>query len=211
MTSKIIKTLVLSFFITTGYGPSAYADETPIAELKTFLHSSASLSADFKQVSLDKAGNPSHSSTGKFYLSRPGKFRWNYQKPFTQEIVSNGGKVWFYDADLEQVTVKKLDDSLGSTPALLLTGQVNLEEKFTLEEQGRDNSFNWIKLIPKDEESGFKYVLIGLNAGQLGGMELSDNFGQLTRIYFSNIQLNPSLSNELFNFKPPKGADIFEN
>jgi len=70
---------------------------------------------------------------------------------------------------------------------------------------------NWIKLLPKNEESGFKYVLIGLNNGQLGGMELSDNFGQLTRIYFSNIQLNPSLKAELFEFSPPKGVDVFEN
>jgi outer membrane lipoprotein carrier protein len=69
----------------------------------------------------------------------------------------------------------------------------------------------WVKLSPKNEESGFKYILIGLNAGQLGGMELSDNFGQLTRIYFSNIQINPALNDSLFNFKVPKGADVFEN
>ena len=189
----------------------AQADATPIEQLKAFLHASASFAADFQQVSLDKTGHPAQSSTGKFYLSRPGKFRWNYQKPFVQEIVSNGGEVWFYDADLEQVTVKKLDDSLGSTPALLLTGQVNIDEKFKLEEQGKDNGMNWIRLAPKDEENGFKYILIGLNGGQLAGMELSDNFGQLTRVYFSNIQINPKLSESLFNFVAPKGADVFGN
>lgn len=208
MALKFIKILLFPFLLGATL---AYADETPVAQLKAFLHSSASLSADFKQVSFDKAGRPAQSSFGKFYLSRPGKFRWDYQKPFAQEIVSNGGKVWFYDADLEQVTVKKLDDSLGSTPALLLTGQVDIEEKFRLEEQGHDDDLNWIKLSPKNEESGFKYILIGLNAGQLGGMELSDNFGQLTRIYFSNIQINPTLSDSLFTFKAPKGADVFEN
>ena len=109
------------------------ADTSPIEQLKTFLKSNATLAADFKQVSFNKAGQAGQSSTGKFYLSRPGKFRWNYLKPFAQEIVSNTGKVWFYDADLEQVTTKKLDDSLGSTPALLLTGQVDIEEKFILE------------------------------------------------------------------------------
>ncbi|MDD1620017.1 MAG: outer membrane lipoprotein chaperone LolA [Methylococcaceae bacterium] len=207
MSLKILKALLFSAFLVN----SAYAEESPIAQLKAFLHSSASLSADFKQVSFDKSGNPAQSSVGKFYLSRPGKFRWNYQKPFEQEIVSNGGKVWFYDTDLEQVTVKKLDDSLGSTPALLLTGQVDIEEKFKLEEQGSEDQMNWVKLSPKNEESGFKYILIGLNAGQLGGMELSDNFGQLTRIYFSNIQINPALDDSLFNFKAPKGIDVFEN
>lgn len=208
MSINILKALMFSILLVSS---AAYAESTPIAQLKAFLHTSASLSADFKQVSFDKAGRPAQSSFGKFYLNRPGKFRWNYEKPFEQEIVSNGGKVWFYDADLEQVTVKKLDDSLGSTPALLLTGQIDIEEKFNLEEQGKDDDMNWVKLSPKNEESGFKYILIGLNAGQLGGMELSDNFGQLTRIYFSNIQINPSLNDSLFNFKAPKGIDVFEN
>ncbi|WP_026601438.1 outer membrane lipoprotein chaperone LolA [Methylomonas sp. 11b] len=200
----------LIFLIATAQ--SAWADDAPITRLKNFLASSSALSADFKQISFDKSGRPAQNSLGKFYLSRPGKFRWNYQKPFVQEIVSNAGKVWFYDADLEQVTVKQLDDSLGSTPALLLTGEVDIEEKFILQEQGKeDDGMNWVKLSPKNEESGFKYILIGLNGNQLGGMELSDNFGQLTRIYFSNIQLNPKLDDALFNFKAPKGVDVFEN
>lgn len=207
----MIRTLLSSLFLSTLLTGLAIGDDTPISQLKAFLKASSSLSADFKQVSVNKAGQAGQSSFGKFYLSRPGKFRWNYQKPFSQEIVSNSDKVWFYDADLEQVTVKKLDDSLGSTPALLLTGQVDLDEKFNLEEQGAEDNMNWIKLSPKNEESGFKYILIGLENGQLGGMELSDNFGQLTRIYFSNIQINPSLSESLFDFKAPKNADVFEN
>lgn len=205
----MIRTLIAAFLFTLAL--SASADDAPINQLKAFLKASSSLTADFKQVSFNKAGQAAQSSFGKFFLSRPGKFRWNYQKPFVQEIVSNSDKVWFYDADLEQVTVKKLDESLGSTPALLLTGQVDLEEKFKLDEQGNDDGMNWIKLSPKNEESGFKYILIGLENGQLGGMELSDNFGQLTRIYFSNIKLNPSLDGSIFDFKPPKNADVFEN
>ncbi|MDD2760599.1 MAG: outer membrane lipoprotein chaperone LolA [Methylomonas sp.] len=207
MIKKILSICVLLCGLCAG----VKAEEAPIDQLKAFLKASASFSADFKQVTLNKAGQASQTSTGQFYLRRPGKFRWNYQKPFAQEIVSNAGKVWFYDADLEQVTVKQLDDSLGSTPALLLTGQVDLDEKFVLEEQGNDDDLNWIRLSPKNEESGFKYILIGLNHGQLGGMELSDNFGQLTRIYFSNIKLNPALNDGLFNFTPPKNADVFEN
>ena len=207
MLLNFLKALIISALLANP----VIAEESPIVQLKAFLHASASLSADFKQVSLDKSGRPAQTSFGKFYLSRPGKFRWNYQKPFEQEIVSNGGKVWFYDADLEQVTAKKIDDSLGSTPALLLTGQVDIEEKFKLAEQGSEEEINWIKLSPKDEESGFKYILIGLNNGQLAGMELSDNFGQLTRIYFSNIRINPELNDSLFIFKAPKGADVFEN
>jgi outer membrane lipoprotein carrier protein len=190
---------------------SARAESSPIAELKTFLKNNASLSADFRQVTIDHAGRSRPANTGQFYLSRPGKFRWNYQQPIHQEIVSNAGKVWFYDQDLEQVTTKQLDDSLGSTPALLLTGQVDIDQRFNLEDQGSDDGLEWIKLSPKNEESGFKYILIGMNRGQLGGMELSDNFGQLTRIYFSNIKLNPPLKDDMFELKLPKNVDVFEN
>jgi outer membrane lipoprotein carrier protein len=207
MIKKTLSTLVLL----VGMSGIVNAEDSPINQLKSFLKASASLTADFKQVSYNKAGQVGQSSFGQFYLSRPGKFRWNYQKPFAQEIVSNSEKVWFYDVDLEQVTSKPLDDSLGATPALLLTGQVNIDEKFNLEEQGKDDDLNWIRLSPKNEESGFKYILIGLNHGQLGGMELSDNFGQMTRIYFSNIKLNPVLNDTLFDFKPPKNVDVFEN
>ncbi|MGR8930192.1 MAG: outer membrane lipoprotein chaperone LolA [Gammaproteobacteria bacterium] len=204
------KFFAIGFFLIT-LCHSVWAEEAPIAQLKTFLKANSALSADFKQVSFNKSGQAAQTSEGQFFLRRPGKFRWNYQKPFAQEIVSNAGKVWFYDVDLEQVTIKQLDDSLGSTPALLLTGQVNIDEKFNLEEQGSEDDMNWIRLSPKNEESGFKYILIGLNHGQLGGMELSDNFGQLTRIYFSNIKLNPQLDDALFDFIPPKGVDVFEN
>ena len=186
------------------------AEEHPIKQLKAFISSSKTLTADFKQISFDEQGSPTQTSFGLFYLQRPGKFRWDYQKPYIQEIVSNAGKVWFFDADLEQVTIKKLDQSLGSTPALLLTGEVSLEENFTLEKQGTDADMVWIKLLPKNEESGFNYILIGLEKGRLAGMELSDSFGQLTRIYFSEVKTNINIDPDVFEFTVPEGADVFE-
>lgn len=203
----ILRSLVVVFALAFS---GAQAAESPVEQLRAFLASSQSLSADFKQVSIDESGVPAQTSYGVFYLNRPGKFRWDYLKPFRQEIVSNAGKVWFYDEDLEQVTIKKLDQSLGSTPALLLSGDIDLEENFTLERQGKEGDLIWLKLLPKNEGSGFKYILIGLDHGVLAGMELSDNFGQLTRIYFSKVKINPSLDNDLFKFTPPEGVDIFE-
>ncbi len=203
----LIKSLLLNLIFILA----AQADPSPVEQLKSFISASATFTADFRQVSIDAAGAPGKTSSGQFYLSRPGKFRWNYLRPYVQQIVSNNGKVWFYDADLAQVTVKNLDDSLGATPALLLTGQVELEQKFTLEAQDREGDLSWLKLLPKDQESGFKYILIGLEKGQLSGMELSDNFGQLTRIYFSNIKTNGKLNNDIFNFSIPQGVDVFEN
>lgn len=185
--------------------------QEPIKQLKEFLANSQTLTSKFKQVVFDKDNKIKQTSEGLFTLSRPGKFRWVYQKPFIQEIVSNSGKVWFYDADLEQVTIKKLDKSMGSTPALLLSGEVDIDKEFTLEAQGKDEGLSWIKLIPKNEDTSFKYILMGLNKGVLGVMELSDNFGQLTRIYFSEVKINPQLDDKAFIFILPEGADVFED
>lgn len=209
MQKKTVSTLVFLIFLIFFNG--ANAEQAPIKQLKYFLTSTNTFTADFKQVKINENGHPVETSHGVFYLSRPGKFRWNYQKPFAQEIVSNKDKVWFYDVDLEQVTVKKLDDSLGSTPALLLSGNIELEKKFILKQQGTNDDMQWIKLSPKNEETEFNYILIGLDNGVLGGMELSDNFGQLTRVYFSNVKVNPQLKKGLFEFKAPEGVDIFEN
>jgi len=208
MNKHLFFTLLLLFSV--GLQPIVYAEETPVAQLKTFLAASKSFSADFKQVVINELGNPVQTSYGSFYLQRPGKFRWNYDKPFQQQIISTSGKVWFYDTDLEQVTIKKLDASIGSTPALLLSGQVSLDDNFNMEGQGTEADMQWIKLVPKKTESSFKYVTIGLEKGKLAGMELMDNFGQLTRIYFSGILINPPLKSTLFDFVPPKGVDVFE-
>lgn len=187
------------------------AADKPVEELQAFLAANRTLQSEFKQVSFDELGRPNKTSSGMFYLQKPGKFRWEYQQPFTQQIVSNGGKVWFYDADLEQVTVKRVDQSLGSTPALLLSGEVSLEKNFTITQQGIDGDMVWIRLEPKDKDTTFNYILIGMDKGRLGGMELSDNFGQLTRIYFSNVKTNTSLAADLFVLNLPKGVDVLED
>ena len=205
---NVVRLLCLSLFMLSN---GAYASDQPIKKLQAFLKSSKSLTADFKQVLINEAGSPYQSSSGLFYLQRPGKFRWDYLKPFQQQIVSTSGKVWFYDADLEQVTVKTLDESVGSTPALLLSGEISLEDNFIMENQGAEGDLLWIRLLPKNKESSFKYIVIGLNKGVLGGMELSDNFGQLTRIYFSNVVLNPPIKPTVFQFKAPAGADVFSD
>lgn len=185
------------------------ATPQPATLLKTFLAGTKSLTAEFQQVLLSETGRPAQTSYGLFYLQRPGKFRWDYQKPFQQQIISTGGKVWFYDTDLEQVTVKKLDESVGSTPALLLSGDIVLEDNYTIEQQGVEQGLQWLKLVPKNQDSSFKYLIIGMEKGILNSMELSDNFGQLTRIYFSNLKANPPIDPALFEFHAPKSADVF--
>ena len=205
---NVFRLVFLAFYL---FSNTVFATDEPVKQLQAFLKATKSLTADFKQVLINEAGDPYQTSYGVFYLQRPGKFRWDYLKPFQQQIVSTSGKVWFYDTDLEQVTIKKLDESVGSTPALLLSGDISLENNFTMENQGVDGNLQWIKLLPKNQESTFKFITIGLNKGSLAGMELSDNFGMLTRIYFSNVLLNPPIKPTLFEFKAPKGADIFSD
>lgn len=199
-----------AFFVLLTASCTLSAAVTPEQRLKSFLAKASTLQADFTQVQVDEKGNLGKRSNGVFYLQRPGKFRWNYLKPYNQEIVSGAGKVWFYDKDLEQVTAKKLNAAIGSTPALLLTGEVPLEKNFTIENQSDEEGIAILKLLPKNEESGFKYVQIGLENDVLVGMELSDNFGQLTRIYFNNLKTGVRIDPALFTFKPPAGVDVFE-
>lgn len=206
--NKITTILSLLLVVLPGI---AVAESDPVEQLKSLLKTTQSLTATFQQTSYDESGNPGKSSYGEFYLQRPGQFRWDYQKPFVQQIVSNSGKVWFYDADLEQVTVKKMDHSLGSTPALLLSGDVELEQNYELKNQGRDVDLSWVKLIPKDQHSNYKYILIGIENSQLSGMELSDNFGQLTRIYFTEVKTGVAIEPAVFEFVAPDGVDVFED
>lgn len=190
---------------------TAAAADSPVDRLMQFIDSNKSLQAEFSQVSIDEAGNAHHKATGVVYLQKPGKFRWDYAQPYQQQIITSGGKVWFYDVDLEQVTIKRIDKAVGATPALLLSGQISIKDNFTLEQQGEEEGLVWVKLLPKGEENTFKYVTIGLQGGTLGGMELADNFGQLTRVYFSHVKSGGKLDPALFEFKPPVGVDVFED
>lgn len=199
--------IAISIFL---FAVVAQADTSATQKLEGFISRAKNLQAKFTQTSLDEAGKTIQTSQGDFYLQQPGKFRWNYKQPYVQEIVSKDGKVWFYDADLEQLIIKKIDQSIGDTPALLLSGSVDLNEKYTISSQSQDNDIQWIKLTPKSRDSSFKYILVGLKGDMLYGMELSDNFGQLTQIIFSNITMPKSLSPDIFEFIVPEGTDVFE-
>lgn len=188
----------------------ANADSSSVQKLEGFISQAKNLQAKFTQTSLDEQGKVIQTSQGDFYLQQPGKFRWNYNQPYAQEIVSKDGKVWFYDADLEQLIIKKIDQSIGDTPALLLSGGVDLNEKYSIVKDREDGEILWLKLTPKSTDSSFKYILVGLKGDMLYGMELSDNFGQLTQIIFSNITMPKTLAPELFEFVAPAGTDVFE-
>ncbi len=200
----MLKFLFFLFFILPL---SAHAGATD--KLKNFIASTRSGQADFTQVVQDKSGRRIQSASGIMQFQRPGKFRWVYLKPYEQLIVGDGDKFWLHDVELNQVTVKKLDAALGSSPAALLSGNNEIERSFVLKDiEGRDG-LEWLQAMPKAQDTSFEKVLMAFNAqSDLVVMELRDTFGHNTVLRFSNLQRNPHLAANLFSFTPPKGADV---
>jgi outer membrane lipoprotein carrier protein len=188
---------------------SAIAHAGASDKLRNFIAASHSGQANFTQVIQDKDGKRIQSASGTMQFVRPGKFRWVYQKPYEQIIVGDGAKFWMYDVDLNQVTVKKLDAALGSSPAALLSGNNEIERAFVLSDSGTKDGLDWLEAHARARDSSFEKILMAFNAqGELAVMELRDAFGHTTLLTFSQMQRNPKLSAQLFKFVPPKGADV---
>ena len=139
---------------------------------------------------------------------RPGKFRWEYDKPYEQTIVGDGAKLWIYDKDLNQVTVRKLDAALGSSPAALLAGSNEIEKAYDITIWVRRTVWIGCEAIPKSKDTTFERIKLGFGRGGLEAMELRDQFGQSTVIKFASVERNPRISPDVFRFTPPKGADV---
>jgi outer membrane lipoprotein carrier protein len=182
-----------------------------LAALKAFIRDVHTAKGVFSQQVMDKAGNIKQQASGTLAFARPGKFRWVYSKPYEQLIVGDGSKLWLYDKDLDQVTIRKLGDALGSSPAALLAGSNEIEKYFSLKDLGRQDGVEWLEARPKDRESTFDSVKMGFADNLLTTMELKDNFGQTTVLKFSKLERNPSLSPTEFKFAPPKGADVLSD
>jgi outer membrane lipoprotein carrier protein len=157
------------------------------------------------QTAAPKGGG---TSSGTFMFARPGKFIWSYEKPYSQVLQADGDKLYVYDKDLNQVTVRPLGGSLGASPAAILFGSNDLEKNFTLRDAGVKGGIDWLELTPKAKDTQFQTVGIGFKDGNLEAMELHDVFGNVTLLTFSNMQKNPPLKSDQFKFAVPKGADV---
>jgi outer membrane lipoprotein carrier protein len=178
-----------------------------IDQFRAFLKATPQARGTFTQTVIAKSGRKPQQSTGTFAFSRPGKFRWNYDKPYKQLLVSDGKKLWSYDPDLNQVMVRKLGDALGSSPAALLAGDA-LENNFTLIDAGTADGLQFIEAVPASKEGTFQSVRIGMKDNLPRMMEVRDNFGQTTIINLGQIEGNVALPADTFRFTPPKGADV---
>lgn len=150
-------------------------------------------------------------SSGSFEFQRPGKFKFDYKKPFAQQIVADGDSLWIYDADLNQVTQRKQSQVLGSTPAAVIASASDLralQADFQLEAAPDRDGLQWVKATPKAKDGQLQHVLVGFSGESLAALEILDSFGQRSVLKFDKIELNPSLPASTFAFKPPAGADV---
>jgi len=186
--------------------PGAHASS--LERFSDFISQTLTARGQFEQKIFDQNRKLLQQSSGVLAFSRPGKFRWNYVKPYTQLIVGDGSRVWIYDEDLKQVTVKKLDLALGSTPAALLAGNNEAMRAFRLSDKGAKDGLEWLEAVPREKEGNFERIRMGFGSTGLEVMELLDSFGQTTVLRFESLEHNPKLDPGLFRFSPPKGADV---
>lgn len=177
--------------------------------LDKFLTETKTMSADFSQVLRTNYDEVLQETSGKFYLNRPGRFRWNYTRPYEQEIVSDGKNVWIYDVELQQVTVQKRSTSLSNTPMALMEGKLKLAEVYTVKELDHRDGIYRLMLTSKSSDTDFSELVVGVDKTGLRFMQLHDQFEQTTDIVFDNLESNAALAKELFEFIPPEGADVF--
>jgi outer membrane lipoprotein carrier protein len=193
-----------------GGTADAAADAADAVErVSAYLAGVKTLSASFVQVVRDREGRITERATGTLSIARPDRFRWDYREPYEQVIVADGRRLWLYDSDLQQVTVRGLEEGLGSTPAMLLSGAGRLADSFGPLGVEPDGDWTWCRLKPLAANSDFESVSLALKGkGELAAMELVDKLGQTTRIDFSGLARNLPVDDGQFRFEPPAGADV---
>ena len=183
---------------------------TATESLNRFFQEFKTLRAEFSQVVLDENLVPLEESAGQLWISRPGRFRWNYHPPFAQQIVADGVRIWIYDIELEQVTVRDQRSMLEGTPASLLAGQGNLGTDYVIQDLGQQGSVVWVSLQPKTSNGGFAEVQLGFQNDTLRLIQLLDHLDQITRIVLSHVEENPQIPADQFHFIVPVGVDLIE-
>jgi outer membrane lipoprotein carrier protein len=178
--------------------------------LQAFFRKVETLDADFTQQVFGEDGELVAESSGEVQLMRPDHFRWEYEQPDQQLILADGERLWIYDRELEQATVKSIDDALGAAPIMLLTGERPLEEQFRVVEAEPQDSLDWVELIPRVQDMEFNRIKLGLDEQGVARMELHDQFGQTTEIHLRDVHTNIEIDPARFRFESPAGTDVID-
>ncbi|MBR8653380.1 outer membrane lipoprotein chaperone LolA [Achromobacter sp. Marseille-Q0513] len=177
-------------------------------QLRDFVGKVNAATGSFSQYTVNAQGRTQPAQTGTFSFQRPGKFKWAVQKPYEQLVISDGAKVYQYDPDLLQVTDRKVDAAIGTSPAAILFGSGSLEQSFEVSALPSKDGLDWLRAKPRNADAGFSRVDIGLKDNLPARVELLDSFGQTTRVDLSGITPNPSIGAKEFQFTAPKGVDV---
>ena len=195
--------VVLAFFV----AGAARADA--VDSLREFVRDVKSGQSSFTQTVTSTDGARTKTSSGQFEFARPNRFRFAYTKPFEQLIVADGQKVWIYDTDLNQASSRAIGQALGATPAALLAG-VSLDAEFTLAPLPTRDGLDWALATPKAKDGPFQSMRVGFRGKDLAAVEITDSFGQVSTLQFSQYRANTPVVAERFRFVPPAGADVIE-
>ncbi len=202
---QLIK-LCLSLFL-ISFATISHA-ENATDKLNDFVATVTTFKANFEQTVFDANGTVLEQAKGLLSIQKPGKFRWDYLDPYPQHIIADGQRIWFYDVDLEQVTVKPQLETLADTPATLLSGDSLPEEQYTFKNLPSDDGLFWVGMVPKSADSNFQAVTLAFDKHGLQQMIMLDSFGQKTRLVFTQTVENYQFGNDEFAFTPPAGIDV---
>lgn len=200
----ILIALVVS--LNTAYAVSK--NDSGMVRFNAFMKDVKTLEAFFTQEVVSENGQIGKMTTGTLKLSRPGKFHWEYVNPVPQQIISDGKKVWVYDEQLEQVTIKPISAALGASPAAILTSSRDIQKDFNVKELPARENMKWVELRPKSSETDFDRILVGMDDLGIQGMDLYDQFGRRTMIRFQESRVNQPIPGNFFDFVPPAGTDV---
>lgn len=196
------KTLVITFVTVT----TCLAQASGLDTLHKFNNDTDGISGLFTQTV--KSKKKTQTTSGNFSIQRPGLFRWEYTKPYKQTIVGDGKTVWLYDKDLAQVTKRSQNQTIGDSPAAILSNKSALNASYTLADDGNRDGIDYIQAKPKRSNTGYQNIRIGFRGDNLANMQLKDSFGNQTTITFTNINTQPKFDRSIFKFTPPKGVDV---
>lgn len=203
MVFSVLAAMLLSFNVS--------ADEAK-EKLDRFVLDLASMRAGFVQTVIDTNGNIVDESKGTMSMLRPGRFRWDYTLPYEQHIITNGKRLWIYEPDLDQVTIKPYEAGVGETPALLLSGDRDVFDRFNVSTlEITESDYEWLLLKPKDQESGYESVQIGFDENGFKVVRFSDDFGHHTQLEFVDIEANVALAGDVFEFQAPEGIEVISD
>jgi outer membrane lipoprotein carrier protein len=198
------KLLAIAALLLAG---TAHADSVDL--LRDFAQNVKSGRAAFTQTVTSVDGAKKKDSSGQFEFVRPNRFRFTYAKPFEQQIVADGQKVWLYDVDLNQVTVRPMTQAIGATPAALLAGGT-LDKEFELKALPASDGLEWVQAAPRVKDGPIQSLRVGFKGSVLAALEIVDAFGQRSMLRFTALEQNLKLADETFRFTPPKGADVIQ-